>query len=169
MNLASAGPKLDLAGVGKTEVKRYGEFPFPEDSHQSGLCSCCLSVENRLTIFALLHLQHEISLFLDTVLDTFPNQLTQSEEYLSLVDTGFFINTSIMPLLKPERKVDVILHLNYSAGSQILVRKIEVISASSSITAFLDVFNTLVLLILLLLEVLTLLLLAYCCNVILLL
>ncbi|POI35204.1 hypothetical protein CIB84_001044 [Bambusicola thoracicus] len=56
----------------------------------------------------------------DTVLDTFPNQLTQSEEYLSLVDTGFFINTSIMPLLKPERKVDVILHLNYSAGSQIL-------------------------------------------------
>ncbi|XP_009805205.2 cytosolic phospholipase A2 epsilon [Gavia stellata] len=55
----------------------------------------------------------------DTVLDTFPNQLTQSEEFLSLVDTGFFINTSIMPLLKPERKVDVILHLNYSAGSQI--------------------------------------------------
>ncbi|GAB0190414.1 cytosolic phospholipase A2 epsilon [Grus japonensis] len=55
----------------------------------------------------------------DTVLDTFPNQLTQSEEFLSLVDTGFFINTSVMPLLKPERKVDVILHLNYSAGSQI--------------------------------------------------
>ncbi|NWI62138.1 PA24E phospholipase, partial [Todus mexicanus] len=54
----------------------------------------------------------------DTVLDTFPNQLTQSEEFLSLVDTGFFINTSVMPLLKPERKVDVILHLNYSAGSQ---------------------------------------------------
>ncbi|NWR58200.1 PA24E phospholipase, partial [Bucorvus abyssinicus] len=53
-----------------------------------------------------------------TVLDTFPNQLTQSEEFLSLVDTGFFINTSVMPLLKPERKVDVILHLNYSAGSQ---------------------------------------------------
>ncbi|NWU29557.1 PA24E phospholipase, partial [Dyaphorophyia castanea] len=56
----------------------------------------------------------------DTVLDTFPNQLTQSDEFLSLVDTGFFINTSVMPLLKPERKVDVILHLNYSAGSQIL-------------------------------------------------
>ncbi|XP_068017494.1 cytosolic phospholipase A2 epsilon-like [Melanerpes formicivorus] len=54
----------------------------------------------------------------DTVLDTFPNQLTQSDEFLSLVDTGFFINTSVMPLLKPERKVDVILHLNYSAGSQ---------------------------------------------------
>lgn len=155
MNLASAGLQLALAGVGKTEVKRYGDFPFPEVSYQLGFCSCGLGVENWLTIFAQLHLQHEISFFLDTVLDTFPNQLTQSEEYLSLVDTGFFINTSIMPLLKPERKVDVILHLNYSAGSQILVREIEVISASSSVSAFLDVFNTLVLLILLLLEVLT--------------
>uniref|UniRef100_A0A8C8SY80 Phospholipase A2 n=1 Tax=Pelusios castaneus TaxID=367368 RepID=A0A8C8SY80_9SAUR len=58
----------------------------------------------------------------DTVLDTSPNQLTETGEYLSLVDTGFFINTSCPPLLRPERKVDVILHLNYSAGSQILVR-----------------------------------------------
>ncbi|XP_074854961.1 cytosolic phospholipase A2 epsilon-like [Carettochelys insculpta] len=56
----------------------------------------------------------------DTVLDTSPNQLTETAEYLSLVDTGFFINTSCPPLLRPERKVDVILHLNYSAGSQIL-------------------------------------------------
>ncbi|KAG8126133.1 hypothetical protein E2320_021354, partial [Naja naja] len=55
----------------------------------------------------------------DTVLDSAsPNQLTQTEEYLSLEDTGFFINTSSAPLLRPERKVDVILHLNYSAGSQ---------------------------------------------------
>ncbi|XP_006130410.3 cytosolic phospholipase A2 epsilon-like isoform X1 [Pelodiscus sinensis] len=56
----------------------------------------------------------------DTVLDTSPNQLTETAECLSLVDTGFFINTSCPPLLRPERKVDVILHLNYSAGSQIL-------------------------------------------------
>lgn len=89
-------------------------------------------MENRLTSFALLHLQQEKSFLLDTVLDTFPNELTQSEEFLSLVDTGFFINTSIMPLLKPERKVDVILHLNYSAGSQIQVRGIEAVSVSSS-------------------------------------
>ncbi|ETE63977.1 Cytosolic phospholipase A2 delta [Ophiophagus hannah] len=55
----------------------------------------------------------------DTLLDSAsPNQLTQTEEYLSLEDTGFFINTSSAPLLRPERKVDVILHLNYSAGSQ---------------------------------------------------
>uniref|UniRef100_A0A8D0HBB1 Phospholipase A2 n=1 Tax=Sphenodon punctatus TaxID=8508 RepID=A0A8D0HBB1_SPHPU len=56
----------------------------------------------------------------DTVLDSSPNHLTQTTDYLSLVDTGFFINTSTPPLLRPERKVDVILHLNYSAGSQIL-------------------------------------------------
>ncbi|XP_048342722.1 cytosolic phospholipase A2 epsilon-like [Sphaerodactylus townsendi] len=54
----------------------------------------------------------------DTVLDSSPNQLTQTEEYLSLEDTGFFISTSSAPLLRPERKVDVILHLNYSAGLQ---------------------------------------------------
>uniref|UniRef100_A0A8D2KX69 Phospholipase A2 n=1 Tax=Varanus komodoensis TaxID=61221 RepID=A0A8D2KX69_VARKO len=54
-----------------------------------------------------------------TVLDSSsPNQLTPSEDYLSLVDTGFFINTSSAPLLRQERKVDVILHLNYSSGSQ---------------------------------------------------
>uniref|UniRef100_A0A452IGY1 PLA2c domain-containing protein n=1 Tax=Gopherus agassizii TaxID=38772 RepID=A0A452IGY1_9SAUR len=46
---------------------------------------------------------------LDTVLDTSPNQLTETTEYLSLVDTGFFINTSCPPLLRPERKVDVLM------------------------------------------------------------
>ncbi|KAH0620643.1 hypothetical protein JD844_021309 [Phrynosoma platyrhinos] len=60
----------------------------------------------------------------DTVLDSCaPNQLTQTEDYLSLEDTGFFINTSSAPLLRKERKVDVILHLNYSAGSQSLPLK----------------------------------------------
>ncbi|XP_042302341.1 cytosolic phospholipase A2 epsilon-like [Sceloporus undulatus] len=60
----------------------------------------------------------------DTVLDSCsPNQLTQAEDYLLLEDTGFFINTSSAPLLRKERKVDVILHLNYSAGSQSLPLK----------------------------------------------
>ncbi|XP_061467325.1 cytosolic phospholipase A2 epsilon-like isoform X3 [Rhineura floridana] len=60
----------------------------------------------------------------DTVLDSSsPNQLTQTEDYLSLIDTGFFINTSSAPLLRKERKVDVIIHLNYSAGSQSLPLK----------------------------------------------
>ncbi|KAL8169463.1 UNVERIFIED_CONTAM: hypothetical protein K2H54_049782 [Gekko kuhli] len=56
----------------------------------------------------------------DTVLDSSPNQLTETPDYLELVDTAFFINTSCPPLLRPERKVDLILHLNYSGGSQTL-------------------------------------------------
>lgn len=142
MNVATAGPKLYVARLGKAEEKGYSESPFPEDGNQLGLSGHGVRVENSLTSFVLLHLQQEISFLLDTVLDTFPNQLTQSEEFLSLVDTGFFINTSIMPLLKPERKVDVILHLNYSAGSQIQVRGIEAVSISSSTAVYLEVFNT---------------------------
>uniref|UniRef100_A0A8C6YRQ2 PLA2c domain-containing protein n=1 Tax=Nothoprocta perdicaria TaxID=30464 RepID=A0A8C6YRQ2_NOTPE len=56
----------------------------------------------------------------DTILDSSPNQLTEMDDYLKLVDTAFFINTSCPPVLRPERKVDVILYLNYSGGSQTL-------------------------------------------------
>uniref|UniRef100_A0A8C5U0A2 Phospholipase A2 n=1 Tax=Malurus cyaneus samueli TaxID=2593467 RepID=A0A8C5U0A2_9PASS len=60
----------------------------------------------------------------DTVIDSFPNKLMETaDSELSLVDTGFFINTSYPPLLRSKREVDVILHLNYSGGSQTLVRK----------------------------------------------
>ncbi|XP_039190448.1 cytosolic phospholipase A2 epsilon-like [Crotalus tigris] len=58
------------------------------------------------------------SIWKDTVLDTFPNQLMTPLEYLRLLDTVAFIDTSYAPLMKPERKVDVIIHLNYSSGSQ---------------------------------------------------
>ncbi|XP_033001731.1 cytosolic phospholipase A2 epsilon-like [Lacerta agilis] len=58
------------------------------------------------------------SMWKDTVLDNFPNKLNETPEYLGLTDTAFFINTSCPPLLRPERKVDLILHLNYSGGSQ---------------------------------------------------
>lgn len=54
----------------------------------------------------------------DTVLDGFPNQLTGSVNHLSLLDTAFFVNSSYPPLLRPERKPDLIIHLNYCAGSQ---------------------------------------------------
>uniref|UniRef100_A0A8C0IAI0 Phospholipase A2 n=1 Tax=Bubo bubo TaxID=30461 RepID=A0A8C0IAI0_BUBBB len=54
------------------------------------------------------------------MLDSSPNQLNEMGDYLKLVDTAFFINTSCPPILRPERKVDVILHLNYSGGSQTL-------------------------------------------------
>ncbi|XP_062973749.1 cytosolic phospholipase A2 epsilon-like [Elgaria multicarinata webbii] len=56
----------------------------------------------------------------DSVPDSFPNELSDFPEYLELTDTAFFINTSCPPLLRPERKVDIILHLNYSGGSQTL-------------------------------------------------
>uniref|UniRef100_A0A8C6V5U8 PLA2c domain-containing protein n=1 Tax=Naja naja TaxID=35670 RepID=A0A8C6V5U8_NAJNA len=49
-----------------------------------------------------------------TTLDCCPNQLTEYDDHLGLVDAGFFINTSSTPLLRQERKVDVILHLSYS-------------------------------------------------------
>lgn len=55
------------------------------------------------------------------MLDSSPSQLNEMGDYLKLVDTAFFINTSCPPILRPERKVDVILHLNYSGGSQTLV------------------------------------------------
>uniref|UniRef100_A0A674JEJ7 Phospholipase A2 n=1 Tax=Terrapene triunguis TaxID=2587831 RepID=A0A674JEJ7_9SAUR len=63
--------------------------------------------------------QHEqFSKWKDTMLDSLPNQLRHTAEHLELVDTAFFFDTSYPPLMRPERKVDVILHLNYSGGSQ---------------------------------------------------
>uniref|UniRef100_A0A8C5IU54 Phospholipase A2 n=1 Tax=Junco hyemalis TaxID=40217 RepID=A0A8C5IU54_JUNHY len=57
----------------------------------------------------------------DTVIDSFPNKLMETADSdLSLVDTGFFINTSYPPLVRSKREVDVLLHLNYSGGSQTL-------------------------------------------------
>ncbi|XP_014724686.1 PREDICTED: cytosolic phospholipase A2 epsilon-like [Sturnus vulgaris] len=56
----------------------------------------------------------------DTVLEHFPNQLTETAEFMCLADTAGYIDISYPPLLRPERKVDVVLHLNYSSGSQTL-------------------------------------------------
>lgn len=52
--------------------------------------------------------------FLETKLDKFPNHLTPVEKELCLVDAGYFINTSCPPLLRKERKVDVILSFDYN-------------------------------------------------------
>ncbi|XP_008845032.1 cytosolic phospholipase A2 epsilon isoform X1 [Nannospalax galili] len=60
----------------------------------------------------------QFSKWKDTVLDHLPNQLTQFTKHLYLLDTAFFVNSSYAPLLRPERRVDLIIHLNYSAGSQ---------------------------------------------------
>ncbi|NXO01778.1 PA24E phospholipase, partial [Rhinopomastus cyanomelas] len=60
------------------------------------------------------------SIWKDTVLDNFPNQLTETTEFMCLADTAGYIDISYPPLMRPERKVDVVLHLNYSSGSQTL-------------------------------------------------
>ncbi|NXT77901.1 PA24E phospholipase, partial [Zapornia atra] len=56
----------------------------------------------------------------DTLLDTSPNDLRGNSEHLELVDAAFFFETSCPPLMRPERKVDVIIHFNYTGGSQTL-------------------------------------------------
>ncbi|NWV25526.1 PA24E phospholipase, partial [Origma solitaria] len=56
----------------------------------------------------------------DTVLENFPNQLTETADFMCLADTAGYIDISYPPLMRPERKVDVVLHLNYSSGSQTL-------------------------------------------------
>ncbi|XP_019374612.1 PREDICTED: cytosolic phospholipase A2 epsilon-like [Gavialis gangeticus] len=63
----------------------------------------------------------QFSTWKDTVLDCYPNKLMETaENTLSLADAGFFINNSYPPLLRSQRKVDVILHLSYNGGSQTL-------------------------------------------------
>ncbi|XP_063731568.1 cytosolic phospholipase A2 zeta-like [Eleginops maclovinus] len=50
----------------------------------------------------------------DTHPDAFPNQLTPSDSTLRLVDSGLDINIGCVPVLRPERDVDVIICLSYS-------------------------------------------------------
>ncbi|PNJ00716.1 PLA2G4B isoform 4 [Pan troglodytes] len=51
---------------------------------------------------------------LATTLDGLPNQLTPSEPHLCLLDVGYLLNTSCLPLLQPTRDVDLILSLDYN-------------------------------------------------------
>ncbi|XP_060118861.1 cytosolic phospholipase A2 epsilon-like isoform X1 [Heteronotia binoei] len=61
---------------------------------------------------------NNFAIWKDTVLDALPNKLTIAPEYLSLADTAAYIDTSYPTLMRPERKVDIIVHLNYSSGAQ---------------------------------------------------
>ncbi|XP_054825906.1 cytosolic phospholipase A2 epsilon-like [Eublepharis macularius] len=69
------------------------------------------------------YLESELAKWKDCDLDSFPNQLTGAEDHLYLVDNAFAFASSYPPLMRPERKVDVIIHLNYSSGSQIMPLK----------------------------------------------
>uniref|UniRef100_A0ACB8G484 Uncharacterized protein n=1 Tax=Sphaerodactylus townsendi TaxID=933632 RepID=A0ACB8G484_9SAUR len=65
------------------------------------------------------YLESPFAKWKDCDLDSFPNQLTGAEDHLYLVDNAFAFDSSYPPLMRPERKVDVIIHLNYSSGSQL--------------------------------------------------
>ncbi|XP_061468782.1 cytosolic phospholipase A2 delta-like [Rhineura floridana] len=58
--------------------------------------------------------ESQFSTWKDSRLDQFPNQLTPLEDGICLVDAAYFINTSCPPLLRKERKVDIILSFDYS-------------------------------------------------------
>lgn len=50
----------------------------------------------------------------DTHPDAFPNQMTPCDSTLRLVDAGHAINLGCVPVLRPQRNVDVIISLSYS-------------------------------------------------------
>ncbi|XP_025889195.1 cytosolic phospholipase A2 epsilon-like [Nothoprocta perdicaria] len=64
------------------------------------------------------YLESEFAKWKDCELDSQPNHLTGATDSLILIDTAFAFETSYPPLMRPERKVDLVLHFNYSSGSQ---------------------------------------------------
>ncbi|XP_047398344.1 cytosolic phospholipase A2 delta [Sciurus carolinensis] len=61
--------------------------------------------------------QKDFSIWADCQLDSTPSRLTPQEPQLCLVDPGYFINTSCPSMLRPGRKMDLILSFNYSLNS----------------------------------------------------
>uniref|UniRef100_A0A8D2APA4 Phospholipase A2 n=1 Tax=Sciurus vulgaris TaxID=55149 RepID=A0A8D2APA4_SCIVU len=61
--------------------------------------------------------QKDFSIWADCQLDSTPSRLTPQEPQLCLVDPGYFINTSCSSMLRPGRKMDLILSFNYSLNS----------------------------------------------------
>uniref|UniRef100_A0A8C3ATP5 Phospholipase A2 n=1 Tax=Cyclopterus lumpus TaxID=8103 RepID=A0A8C3ATP5_CYCLU len=59
----------------------------------------------------------------ETHLDAFPNQLTPSDSTLRLIDSGHAINIGCVPVLRPERDVDLIISLSYSWEPEHNLRK----------------------------------------------
>ncbi|XP_072283742.1 cytosolic phospholipase A2 delta-like [Pyxicephalus adspersus] len=60
------------------------------------------------------HQHSQFTTWKDSSLDIFPNKLTPLADNLCLVDAGYFINASFPPLLRTERKVDIILSFDYT-------------------------------------------------------
>uniref|UniRef100_A0A672ZX05 Phospholipase A2 n=1 Tax=Sphaeramia orbicularis TaxID=375764 RepID=A0A672ZX05_9TELE len=59
----------------------------------------------------------------DSHVDAFPNTLTPSDSTLRLVDSGHAINIGCIPIVRPERHVDIIIVLSYSWDPQNILRK----------------------------------------------
>ncbi|XP_068424165.1 cytosolic phospholipase A2 zeta-like [Clinocottus analis] len=57
--------------------------------------------------------------------DAFPNQLTPSDSTLRLIDSGHAINIGCVPVLRPERDVDLIISLSYSWEPERILRVLE--------------------------------------------
>ncbi|XP_006920524.1 cytosolic phospholipase A2 delta [Pteropus alecto] len=58
--------------------------------------------------------QKDFSTWADSQLDCIPGQLTPQEPHLCLVDAGHFLNTSCPSMLRPCRRLDLILSFDYS-------------------------------------------------------
>ncbi|XP_068424162.1 cytosolic phospholipase A2 zeta-like [Clinocottus analis] len=57
--------------------------------------------------------------------DAFPNQLTPSDSTLCLIDSGHAINIGCVPVVRPERDVDLIISLSYSWEPERILRVLE--------------------------------------------
>ncbi|XP_072283877.1 cytosolic phospholipase A2 epsilon-like isoform X2 [Pyxicephalus adspersus] len=62
--------------------------------------------------------ENGFSAFDDTELDNSPNSLTPYGENLCLVDNAYYINASFPPLLREERKVDLIMSFDYALSDK---------------------------------------------------
>ncbi|KAJ1103985.1 hypothetical protein NDU88_001401 [Pleurodeles waltl] len=73
---------------------------------------------NGFQIHETYHNNKAFSAWKDTELDVFPDLLTPSADRLCLVDSAYYINASFPPLLRDERKVDIILSFDYGLGDK---------------------------------------------------
>lgn len=106
----------------KAELLQCGRVLESQSNGETrGIFSSLISKTTDILPFKLIT-HHNKYFLLDTVLENFPNQLTETAEFMCLADTAGYIDISYPPLMRPERKVDVVLHLNYSSGSQTSVR-----------------------------------------------
>ncbi|XP_057705231.1 cytosolic phospholipase A2 delta [Corythoichthys intestinalis] len=60
-----------------------------------------------------------------THIDAFPNLLTPRDPILQLIDSGHHINIGCVPILRPEREVDIIIVLDYSWNPKDIFKEIK--------------------------------------------